>query len=123
MGILFGLIGLAAFAVTYVAASGRAGWTASLASATAAFFIVSAGVRRLGNDVAFAALAAWLALMLAASLIRRPGPRTPGAAPPWWDLWVRMLAVAALTVAINAAVATHDPYSAGSPGLAPWGLP
>jgi hypothetical protein len=76
MGILFGLIGLAAFSVTYVAASSRAGWAASLASATAAFFIVSAGVRRLGNDVAFAALAAWLALMLAASLIRRPEPRT-----------------------------------------------
>ena len=36
-----------------------------------------------------------------------------GAAPPWWDLWVRMLAVAALTLAITAAAARLGPTLSG----------
>jgi hypothetical protein len=109
VGVLLGLVGLAAFAVTYAAASSKTGWVASLASATVAFFAFSAGARRLGSDVVIAGLAAWLALVLAASLLRRPGLGIAGAAPPWWDLWVRMLAVAALTLAITTAAARLGP--------------
>src|SRR5258707_2792895 len=43
VGILFGLVGLAAFAVAYAATSSRAGWVASLTAATAAFFAASGG--------------------------------------------------------------------------------
>src|SRR4051812_18583887 len=49
VGILLGLIGLAA--VAYAAASRGTGWVASLASATVAFFVFSAGARHLGNDI------------------------------------------------------------------------
>ena len=119
VGIFFGLIGLAAFAVAYAATSSRTGWVASLASATAAFFAFSGGVRRLGSDVVFAALGAWLALSFAASLIRRPEPRGPGAAPPWWDLSVRMFSVAALTLAITAAAARLGPTLSGIVGTYP----
>src|SRR6516162_7774542 len=119
VGILFGLIGLAAFAVAYAAASSRTGWVASLASATAAFFAFSAFARRLGSDVVIAGLAAWLVLVLAASLIGRPEPGMDRATPPWWDLSVRMLAVAALTLAITAAAARLGPMLSGIPATYP----
>jgi hypothetical protein len=119
VGILFGLIGLAAFAVAYAAASGRTGWAVSLASASVAFFVFSAGARRLGGDVVIAGLAAWLALMLAASLIRRPELGTARAAHPWRDLWVRMVAVAALTLAITTAAARLGPILSGIVGTYP----
>jgi hypothetical protein len=119
VGILFGLVGLAAFAVAYAAASGRTEWVASLASATAAFFAFSAGARQLGSDVVVAGLAAWLAQLIAISLIQRPEPGIARAAPPWWDLWVRMLAVAALTLAITIAAARLGPMPTGVVGTYP----
>jgi hypothetical protein len=119
VGILFGLVGLAAFAVAYAAASSRTGWVVSLASATVVFFVFSAGVRRLGNDVVIAGLIAWIALVLAASLIRRPEFGIARAARPWWDLWVRMLAVAALTLAITTAAARLGPIPTGIVGTYP----
>ncbi len=119
VGILFGLVGLAAFAVAYAAASSRTGWVTSLASATVAFFAFSAGAHQLGSDVVIAGLAAWLALVFAASLICRPELGIARAAPPWWDLWVRMLAVAALTLAITAAAARLGPILSGIVGTYP----
>jgi hypothetical protein len=119
VGILFGLVGLAAFAVAYAAASSRAGWAASLTSATVAFFLVSAGARQLGSDVVVAGLAAGLAQLIAISLIQRPEAGITRAAPPWWDLWVRMLAVAALTLAITTAAARLGPMLSGIVGTYP----
>jgi len=119
VGILFGLVGLAAFAVAYATACGRAGWVASLTSATAAFFVLSAGAHQLGSGVVVAGLAAWLAQVIAISLITRPVPDLARAAPPWWDIWVRMLAVAALTLAITAAAARLGPVLSGVVGIYP----
>ena len=119
VGILFGLIGLAAFAVPYAAASSRTGWVAALASATPAFFAFSVVARRLGSDVAIAGLADWLVLVLTASLIGRPKHEIARVAPPWWDLWVRMLAVGALTLAITAAAARLGPVLSGIVGTHP----
>jgi hypothetical protein len=119
VGILFGLVGLAAFAVAYAAASNRTGWAASLTFGAAAFFASSAGARRLGGDVVVAGLAAWAALALAASLMRRPEPGVVREAPPWWDLWVRMLAVAALTLATTAAATRLGPVLSGIVGTYP----
>ena len=119
VGILFGLIGLSAFAVAYAAASSRTGWVAALASATGAFFAFSAAARRLGSDLVIAGLAAWLVLVLAASLIGRPEHGIARAAPPWWDLWVRMLAVAALTLTITAVAARLGPMLSGIVGTYP----
>ena len=119
LGILFGLVGLAAFAVEYVAASSRTGWAASLASATAAFFVLSVGARQSGSGIVGAGLAAWLAQVIAISLIQRPKPGTARTPPPWWDLWVRMLAVAALTMSITSAAARLGPVLSGVVGTYP----
>lgn len=123
VGILFGLVGLAAFAVAYAAASSRTGWVSSLASATSAFFAFSAGARRLGSDVVIAGLAASVAQVLAAPLIRRSELGIARAAPPRWDLWVRILAVAARHWRSRLRPRGSDPYLAGSPGPIQWRLP
>jgi hypothetical protein len=73
----------------------------------------------LGSDVVIAGLAAWLALVLAASLIRRPEFGMARAARPWWDVWVRMLAVAALTLAITTAATRLGPILSGIVGTYP----
>jgi hypothetical protein len=119
VGILFGLVGLAAFAVAYAAASSRTGWVASLTSATAAFFTCSAGARQLGSGVVVAGLAAWLAQGIAILLIPRPELEITRTAPPWWDLWVRMFAVAVLTLAITTAAARLGPVLSGIVGTYP----
>ena len=74
IGILFGLVGLAAFALVYTAVSRYAGWGVSIILAAVAFFLVSASVGSYTLTGAVeAAIAAYAALILAAWLIRDPG--------------------------------------------------
>ena len=70
----------------------------------------------MGGDVVVAGLAAWAALVLAVLLIRRPEPGIAREVPPWWDLWVRMLSVAVLTLATTAAAARLGPILSGIAG-------
>lgn len=119
VGILFGLIGLAAFALAYAASSSRVGWVGCLGFALAAFLASSVAASRLGSDIVVAALAAWVTLLLAALLIRKPRPGADLPPPPWWDLWVRMLAVAALTLATTAVAGRLGPILSGIVGTYP----
>jgi hypothetical protein len=119
VGILFGVIGLAAFAMAYAVASRITGWVVCLAFATAAFLIFSVGARRLGSDAVTVGAAAWVALGLAGSLIGRPELQSTRAPPPWWDLWARMLAVAVLTLATTTAAARLGPMLSGIVGTYP----
>jgi hypothetical protein len=103
LGILSGLVGLAAFALAYAAASRGAGWAASLALAAVAFFVASAGMGLLGGGVTHAQLGSeaavamlrgsvlsWIASRAASSPSgsrwRRRGSRWPSssACPPRW---------------------------------------
>jgi hypothetical protein len=114
VGILFGLVGLAAFAVAYAVGSARVGWAGSLAFAVAAFLACSVAASRLGSRIVVAALGASVALLLAASLIRNPRlGAAPPPPPPWWDLWVRMIAVAVLTLATTAVAGRLGPVLSG----------
>jgi hypothetical protein len=119
VGILFGVVGLAAFATAYAVVSGMTGWIACLAFATAAFPIFSLGARQAGSDTATAGMVAWLALGLAALLIRRAEPQSTLVSPPWWDLWVRMIAVAVLTLATTTGAARLGPMLSGVVGTYP----
>lgn len=73
----------------------------------------------MGGDLIEAGLVAWAALALAASLIRRRDNDGMAAPPPWWDLWVRMLAAAALTPAITEAAGRLGPVLIGIVGTYP----
>jgi hypothetical protein len=69
VGILFGLVGLAGFALVYVAASRGLGWIGSLALSAIAYFVVSAGVSSFkGSGVIEAGVTAFAALLLCAWL-------------------------------------------------------
>jgi hypothetical protein len=119
VGILYGLAGLAAFAAAYAAVSRRTGWPVSLAAATAAFVAGSAAARILGNDPVTAGLTAWLALIAVVSRMPRPEHRPAAPMAPRWDLSVRMLAVAALTLTITAVAARLGPVPSGIVGTYP----
>jgi hypothetical protein len=119
LGILCGLVGLAAFAVVYTAVSAWKGCIASLSLATVAFFAVSAGIRRPGSDLLIAAVAAWFAQLVALAVIRRPGLEVARANAPWWDLWARMFAVAVLTLAVTTMAAKLGPELSGIVGTFP----
>jgi hypothetical protein len=119
VGILFGLIGLAAFAVAYAASSSRIGWVGCLGFAVTAFLVVSVAGSRLGSDIVVATLAAWATLLLATSVIRKPRLGADPPPPPWWDLWVRMIAVAALTLATTAVAGRLGPVLSGIIGTYP----
>ena len=113
VGILLGIIGLAAFAVAYAVSSNRVGWAGCLAFAVAAFIAFSVAASWLGSNVVVAALTAWVALLLATSLIHKAKLGAAPPPPPWWDLLVRMIAVAALTLAATVLAARLGPVLSG----------
>ena len=119
VGILYGLVGLVAFAVVYSAAAARTPWMASLAVATAAFFVVPLCARNLGNNIFIAGSTAWFAQALALSLMRKANQQIPSSPQRWWNIWARMLAVAVLTLAITTAAAKLGPALSGIFGTFP----
>jgi hypothetical protein len=120
VGILFGLVGLAGFALVYAAVSRYAGWAVSLLLSVATFFGVSAGIGSSGlSSMAEAAPVAYAALVLTLSLVRRPRLATTRPASPWWDIWFRMIAAAALTLAITTAADRLGPTFSGIVGTYP----
>ena len=120
IGILFGLVGLAAFALVYTAVSRYAGWGVSIILAVVAFFLVSASVGSYTLTGAIeAAIAAYAALILAAWLIPRSRVGATRLASPWWDIWFRMIAAATLTLAITAAAERLGPTFSGIVGTYP----
>jgi hypothetical protein len=119
IGILFGLLGVAAFAIVYVLASCRVQWPVALALAAAAFFAASAGAGQFPAGVFEAGLTAYVALLIAVALIRRPQLTAAKVPSLWWDIWFRMGAAAALTLAITAAAERLGPLLSGIVGTYP----
>ena len=113
VGILFGLMGVVAFALVYAAVARRTNWGAALLVAVVAFFVVSASISLTGWGLLGAALAAYAALVLAVVLIPRPSKATSSVPPPWWDLWFRMGTAALLTLAITAVADRLGPTFSG----------
>ena len=119
VGILFGLVGVAAFAMAYVLASRHLRWPVSLALAAVAFFAASASAGQLPAGVFEAGLTAYAALLMVVAFIRRPQLPAAKVPSPWWDIWFRMGAAAALTLAITAAADRLGPLLSGIVGTYP----
>lgn len=119
IGILFGLMGVAAFAIAYVLAARRFQWPVALALAAAAFFATSAGASRLPAGVSEAGLMDCAALLIALAFIRRPQFAISKATSPWWDIWFRMVAAAVLTLAITTTANRLGPLLSGILGTYP----
>ena len=119
VGILFGLVGVAAFALAYIAASRRTGWIGSLALAALCFLVVSACISRIESGVIGAGLAAYAALGVAILVIGHRRYDRVRRAQPWWDLWLRMVAATILTLAITEAAGWLGPVLSGVVGTYP----
>jgi hypothetical protein len=119
IGILLGLVGLVAFAMVYVVTSRRAPWFVSLSFAAVSFFALAAVVGWRQGGVLETGLTAYAGLLLAALLIRRPVSYAVKAPSPWWDIWFRMIAAGALTLAITAAAERLGPVFSGIIGTYP----
>src|SRR5262245_30842511 len=90
VGILLGLVGLAAFALAYALVSLRAGWFGALIVAAVLFFVVSVGVGQVEVGLVGSAGAAYAALLIVTLMIPPPQLDGVNVKPPWWDLWLRM---------------------------------
>lgn len=104
-GVLLGVPGIAAYALTYAMVARHAGWPASLLAGATAFGMT--GWLLLGLTVSATVLTLLAAAALIAAKVSIPPPRASlGAmALPWWDIPARMVATAGLigcmTVAAN----------------------
>ena len=119
VGILFGLVGVAAFALAYTITSRRGQWLASLSLAAIAFFTASAAASQMPADVLGAGVTAYATLLAVVALVGRPQPQAVKLPSPWWDIWFRMAAAAFLTLAITAAADRLGPLLSGIIGTYP----
>jgi len=113
-GTLAALAAVASAAVAYAWAAQRAPWWASLPVAWASFLVVTLAVQaaRPGLIVAFVLAVASFAVSRAVLPPAR-GPRA-AAAPPAWDLPLRMVAAAALVLTVTALAERLGPRLTGA---------
>ena len=119
VGILFGLVGVATFALAYAVVSRRTGWIGSLVVAVMGFFAVSAVVSQVEAQAMGAGLAAYTALLLVTLIVRVPRSNPVRGRPPRWDLPLRMAAAAILILTITETANSLGPVLSGIIGTYP----
>jgi hypothetical protein len=113
-GSILGLVGVAAFCVTYAHAASRFGPVACLAFGFGGYAIATAATQFFPGNAwwSFALVCG----VLAAALMMLPRDRDvsePEAPAPWWDLPLRMVAATGMVLSITAAAATLGPTLSG----------
>jgi hypothetical protein len=114
VGILAGTVSQVVFALAYAWIALGAGWPASLAAATMAFFAATAAldVFRFGAPITF--VVALVSLVLALVLMPRRRPARPALeALPWWDIPARMIVATTFVIALTAAAPALGAHLAG----------
>jgi hypothetical protein len=114
VGVLLGMVGLAAFVLSYAAVAGRGTWAAATAAAYGAFALVIVVLRpvSVGSLVAFVVACAALALTLVL-LPRVPVAGRGGFLHPRWDLPLRAACTLVLVFLITAVASTLGPRLSG----------
>ncbi len=123
IGVLMGVVYVAAFILAYGCAARYAGWRWCLAAAVTAFFAGAWATRDpalltvLGSgplaQLATAAAAGAASLVVTLALLPRPRMAALPQALPWWDIPARMAATAVLVAALMAGADTLGPRLAG----------
>jgi hypothetical protein len=116
VGMLAGTISQVGFALAY-RCLGRRGWGAGFAAGSVAFAVMTLGLAHLRWTAVPTFLLVIAAIALAYGLTRRSGQREDGAAavaaPPPWDIPVRMIVATGVVVAITALAPAIGPRLAG----------
>jgi hypothetical protein len=114
VGVVLGLVGVAAFVLAYVAAASRLAWPGAIVSAYGAFALAVVAMRPVSVGPLPALLIAVAALTLTLALLPRPA-RAAGRPPayPRWDLPLRAVCTATAVVTVTAVAATLGPHLSG----------
>jgi hypothetical protein len=114
VGVLLGMVGLAAFVLAYVATAGWVAWPGAVTAAYAAFALAVVAMRPVSVGPLMAFLIACGALVLTLGLLPRPRylARTP-LPHPRWDLPFRAVCTAIAVVTVTAIATTLGPHLSG----------
>ena len=114
VGVLLGMVGLAAFVLAYVATARWVGWPGAVAVAYAAFALAVVAMRPVSVGPLLAFVIACGALILTLGLL--PRPRYPARTPlphARWDLPFRAVCTTLAVVTVTAIATTLGPHLSG----------
>ncbi len=112
-GILIALTAIAFYALAYTLAARFAPWPVSIIIAYAAYFLAAASIQPFITMQWQAIASAYIAIILAIVVIpRHRQPETPPRIP-WWEIWLRMAATAAMIAMVTATASLMGPTWTG----------
>lgn len=100
-GILIALIGVAVYAAVYALVARFAAWPAAIAAAYIAFFATGWAVQPVADTLWKAAAGAYCAILLSVIVIPRFAGAGGTARVPYWEIWLRMFATAAMIAIVT----------------------
>lgn len=114
VGVLLGIVGLAAFVLAYVAIARRRAWPSAVLAAYAAFALAVVAMRPVSVGALPALAIASGSLMLTLALLPRP-PHVDAAtlAPARWDIPFRAACTAVAVLSVTAVATTLGPHVSG----------
>jgi hypothetical protein len=114
VGVLLGMVGLAAFVLAYVAIARWRSWPSAIVAAYAAFVLAVVVMRPVSVGAFAALMIACGSLVLTLGLLPRP-PRVGGtrAASTRWDMPFRAVCTAVAVVSVTAIATTLGPHLSG----------
>lgn len=114
VGVLLGIVGLAAFVLAYVAIARRASWPRALAAAYVAFALAVLAMRPVSVGPLTAFLVACAALVVTLALVPRPALEAVDPLPPThWDIPFRAVCTMLAVLAVTAIATTLGPHLSG----------
>lgn len=112
-GVVFAVLGIAAFIWTYAMLARRCNWAVCLAAAAITYAAGSLAARELLPTIEIAAAAGAVSLIVAYLAAPRPQTMVGARGLPWWDIPVRMLATACLVAFIMVGADSFGPTLSG----------
>lgn len=110
---ILGLVGVSAFCVGYARASRRFGPATCLAIGFCAYTAVMFAAQFIGGGPWLAFVLVCCVLAVALAFMPRAARAESDAAPPWWDLPLRIVAATGMVLLITAAAAAVGPMWSG----------
>ena len=112
-GIHIALIGVATYSICYVLMARLAAWPIAILVAYGVFCTTSWAAQHIVTTQTQAALAAYGAILLAVIVMPRGAPGAGPTGVPYWEIWLRMLATAAMIALVTSVAGLLGPTWTG----------